>query len=240
MEMTRPKFPRHCKPAKPKSSTASAKPIDRQPFQFRLAGMLWLMTGLAIATAVVTPFLRQWTTSHWQYFGIAVLAFGVAALGGVAIHLTQTSPRQTSIERVGTPALRIKTVALFPQSFLAYLQTNSPNYFLAVMFGALLIPAAELHLTARLSPGPFAILCTVGLNGLNLWTALSWCFAHQEIVLGPYGLVLGEDFHPWTSIRATADDGCVRLALGKAMKLRVDLTPEELATVRAWYRAAKK
>jgi hypothetical protein len=121
-------------------------------------------------------------------------------------------------------------MAIYPQSLIAYVKTHRPKYLLVAMGVAILIAVGELHFTARNSPGPFALLCVAGLN---LWTTMSCHFANQEVVLGPDGLVLGEDLHPWNSTRATADAGCVQLPPGRAMKLRVNLTTEELATVRA-------
>ena len=219
------------------TSTVTHEPFDNQPFQFRLAGLLWVMTGLAIATAVATPFLRQWTTSHWQYFGIAVSVFGLGAFGRAAISFTETQSRRNNIRCVGAPALRITTVAIFPQSFLGHLQANYPKFLLAMVVLGLLIPATELHERGKISAGAFAIVVAAGMTMFSL---IAWCFARPEVVIGPHGLAFGNAFHAWKHIRATADDGCVRFALGKAMKLRVDLTPKELATVRAWYRAAKK
>lgn len=235
--MTRPKFPRHCKPKKPAPNTVSAEQIDRQPFQFRLAGLLWLMTGLAITTAVITPHLRQWSASHWHYFGLAVLAFGLGALGSVAIGLTETKRRRTNFHRVGTPTIRVANVAVFPQSFLGHLQANYPKFLLAAIALGVVIYATELHEHGKLTAGALAILAAAGTN---TFTAISWCVTRREVVLGTAGCIFGSDFCPWNNIRATADDGCLRLAIGKAMKLRLDLTPEEMAAVVAWKLAAKK
>ena len=214
----------------PATSTVPHQPIDNQPFQFRLRGLLWTMTLLAVVTAVATPLMRQWTESHWHHFGLAVLFFGLGALGSVVLGRTGPQQRKKSIRSVGTPLMRITTVAIFPQSFLAYLQTNHPKFLLAAILLWVLIPAAELHERGKLSAGVFVVLIAAGTN---IVTAISWCFARNDIVLGPTGLVVGNDFHPWKDIRATAEDGCLRLALGKAMKLRLDLTPEELAAVEA-------
>lgn len=235
--MGKPKSPRQSKSAKPAASSESAKLVDRQPFQFRLAGLLSVMTGLAIVTAVATPFMRQWTASHWRYFGLAVLAFGLGALGSVAISRTEMQRRRTNIGRVGTPAIRITSIALYPQSILGRLQASYPRFLLAAIALGVVIYATELHTHAKLTAGALAILAAAGTK---TFTAVSWCVTRNEVVLGPTGCLFRSDFYTWNNIRMSADDGCLRMALNNEMKLRLDLTPEELATVEAWQLAAKK
>lgn len=211
--------------------------FDNQPFQFRLAGLLWIMTVLAVATAAATPFIRQWSESHWQYFGLAVLAFGLGALGNIAISRAEMQRRRTNIDRVGTPAIRITSIALFPQSFLGHLQANYPKFLLAAIALGVVIYATELHEHAKLTAGALAILAAAGTK---TFTAISWCVTRNEVVLGPTGCLFGSDFYIWNNIRMSADHGCLQMALNKEMTVCVDLTPEELATVEAWRLAAKK
>lgn len=216
----------------------SHQSLPRRPFQFRLAGLLWGITILASVAAIVAPYIRQWTASHWSYFSLGLLTFCLGAV--VMAVLARLDQRQWhgQIRRLGAPVIRITNVTISPQPLYVRFYAQYKMLCILSLAASLLLSGAELHATAKLTGIGFQL---TAIAGVNLVSAIFY-FPRPafQVFLGPEGLATQHAVYPWETIRLNTEDNRLWLAAERGHLLEVHLSPDEMAIAQTWHLAAKK